>query len=106
MGFFSQEIYKPFINDNPSFFETIQNIRTNLTNGNIKKSILMAQDLANEVWEHKDTAQIKNSILDPNLWALCRFEIDPRESKSAIMIVGHFLRWKKNSSWLKINLDF
>lgn len=92
MGFFSQEIYKPFINDNPSFFETIQNIRTGLTNGNIEKSILMAQELANEVWEYKDTTQIKNSILDPILWALCRFEINPRESKSAIMIVGYFLR--------------
>lgn len=92
MGFFSQETYKPFINDNPSFFETIQSIRAGLTNGNIEKSILMAQELANEVWEYKDTTQIKNSILDPNLWALCRFEIDPRESKSAIMIVGYFLR--------------
>lgn len=92
MGFFSQETYKPFINDNPSFFETIQNIRAELTNGNIEKSILMAQELANEVWEYKDTTQIRNSILDPILWALCRFEINPRESKSAIMIVGYFLR--------------
>lgn len=92
MGFFSQETYKPFINDNPSFFETIQNIRAGLTNGNIEKSILMAQELANEVWEYKDTTQIRNSILDPILWALCRFEINPRESKSAIMIVGYFLR--------------
>lgn len=92
IGFFGQETYKPFINDNPSFFETVQNIRACLTNGNIEKSILMAQELANEVWEYKDTTQIRNSILDPILWALCRFEINPRESKSAIMIVGYFLR--------------
>ena len=64
----------------------------------------MAQDLAKEIWEYRDTPEIKNSLLDPNLWSLCRFKIEPATQSSALMLIGYCLR----EMWLgakRVNSD-
>lgn len=89
---FLSPLTKPFYDKNPYLRAKLVAIKTESQNDNNEKSLKMASELAKEIWEYKDTAQIKNSILDPNLWALCRFEITPSITSGLIMLVGYFLR--------------
>lgn len=89
---FLSPLTKPFYDKNPYLRAKLVAIKTESQNNNNEKSLKIASELAKEIWEYKDTTQIKNSILDPNLWALCRFEITPSITNGIIMLVGYYLR--------------
>lgn len=89
---FINPLAKPFYDKNPYLKAKLLEIKIAAQNDNNEKSLKIALELAKEIWEYKDTTQIKNSILDPNLWSLCRFEIEPSIQKGIIMLVGYFLR--------------